>query len=76
VRTEFIIEPTDSLRILIRPYGHFFFELNNLKIDSDKDYEISVWFKAVENILYEDTMYPYVVPLRLDYLPENKDGGG
>ena len=75
-QAEFFVEPSDSLRVLIRPIGHFFFELNSLKIESGKDYEISVWFKPVENLLYEDPMYPYVVPLRLDHLPDIKDGGG
>jgi hypothetical protein len=62
---KFVVEPTDKLEILIRPFWHYYFQVDNLKIEVDKDYEIDIWFRLFEDIMIEPDSLRYVKPLRI-----------
>lgn len=62
---KFVVEPTDSLSVLIRPFHHYYFQVDDLKIEADKDYEIDIWFRLFEGFMIEPDSLRYVKPLRI-----------
>lgn len=68
---QYRVEPTDSLRVLIRPFQHYYFDINNLFITQENDYIIDIWFCVFPDIFLDEKLR-YVKPLRLDSLSNLK----